>query len=401
MPDVAYAIIGGGVIGRAIALAIEQRGLAGDVVVIERCPQDRTENQSSRNSGVIHAGIYYRKAERPLKARLCVEGNELLYEFCREHRVPHAKTGKLVVATDAREEGYLHGIANIARENDVPGVRMIGADEVRSMEPNIRATAALYAPSSGVVDAAAYLAALRRASSAHNLFATEVVGIADRGDEFEIQPHCAGKTEAFTVRWVISAAGDRGDDIARLLDPTSEVRLVPARGEAAKFYSGKRADLALGGRNIYPVPSGYYPDGTRAEVSYDEFQRLLGEGSITETVGVHLTPTLDDEGCIAKTTTIGPAIRAGIEIDDLASGLYPPEYFHKGVSEFFPSVRVTDIELHQAGIQSRMQGQLDWHLAKDKRHPRFIHALGIDSPGMTGSLAIGRYVVGELLATPA
>tara|TARA_R110002096_G_scaffold16898_12_gene58115 strand:- start:59779 stop:60996 length:1218 start_codon:yes stop_codon:yes gene_type:complete len=394
MADVQYAIIGGGVIGRAIALALDSQG--GDIAVLERCPADRVENQSTRNSGVIHAGIYYRQAERPLKAQLCVEGNALLYEFCLRHNVPHANTGKLVVATNKREEGYLQGVLAIAQENAVPGVRLLGPAEVQAMEPNIRATAALLAPTSGIIDSAAYLAALRRVARAHNLFGTEVVRIEASAEGFGVETLCAGKSERFTARYVINAAGAHADDVARMLDPDSEFRLVPSRGEAAKFYQSRRPALAMGGRNIYPVPMGFYPDGTRADVPFAEFQRLLKAGEVTETVGVHLTPTLGDDGQIASTMTIGPAIHTGIGKEDLSTNLYPPAHYLKSVSEYFPGLCESDIELHQAGIQARMTGQLDWLVARDAQHPRFIHVLGIDSPGLTGSLAIARYVC-ELL----
>jgi L-2-hydroxyglutarate oxidase LhgO len=394
MADVQYAIIGGGVIGRAIALALSSRD--GDIAVLERCPANRVENQSTRNSGVIHAGIYYRRAERPIKARLCVEGNARLYEFCQRHNVPHANTGKLVVATNSREEGYLQGILAIAEENAVPGVCLLSGEEARAMEPNIRATAALLAPTSGVIDSAAYLAALRRAGPAHSLFATEVTRIAASAESFTLETVCSGKTERFTARYVINAAGAQADEVAKMLNPDSTFALVPSRGEAAKFYQSRRPELAMGGRNIYPVPAGFYPDGTRANVPFAEFQRLLKAGAVTETVGVHLTPTLNDDGQIAATMTIGPAIHAGVIKDDLATGLYPPAHYLHSVSEYFPGLRESDIELHQAGIQARMAGQLDWYIQSDAQHERFIHVLGIDSPGMTGSLAIARYVA-ELL----
>lgn len=397
MADVAYAIVGGGVVGRAIALELAQKKPGEDVVVIERCPKDRVENQSTRNSGVIHAGIYYRKSQRPIKAELCVTGNRLLYEFCAAEGVAHARTGKLVVATSEQEEGYLHGIWETAKENLVPDTRMLTADEVRAKEPNIRATAALWCPTSGVIDSAGYLSALRRAGSSHNLFATEVIGIRPTGDGFEIDTRHGQTIETFTARVVINAAGSHADRIAKMANPNCDFELVPVRGEAAKFYNTSRPELRLGGHNIYPAPYGFYPGGKRADVSYHEFIRLLGTGEITETVGVHLTPTLDEEGNIAATTTIGPAIHAGIAKDDLASNLYPPAHYSDAISEFFPSIRESDVQLHQAGIQARMAGQLDWHIQNDVSHDGFVNVLGIDSPGMTGSLAIARYVVERLL----
>ncbi len=396
MADVEYAIVGGGVIGRALALALTNRTTSGDVVVIERCAKDRVENQSTRNSGVIHAGIYYRRAERPIKARLCVEGNARLYEFCEEHGVAHAKTGKLVVATNAQEEDYLQGVLSIALQNEVPGVREIGADEAKEMEPNLRVTPAIYAPTSGVIDSAGYLAALRRAGTSHNLFATEVTSISWNGTDFEVATTSGGRVERFTAKYLLNAAGSHADRIATLLRPDCDFLLVPARGEAAKFYQSRRPELVLGGRNIYPAPSGYYADGRRANVSFAEFQRLLETGEVTETVGVHLTPTLSADGSLASTMTIGPAIRAGVAKDDLRHDLYPTNHFHRSVSDFFPGLREDDVELHQAGIQARMAGQLDWHIARDSAYSRCLHCVGIDSPGMTASLAIADYALDQL-----
>ncbi len=392
MADVACAIIGGGVIGRSVAFALGQSDFDGDVVVIERCLRGRVENQSTRNSGVIHAGIYYSQHNRPLKAKLCTEGNAMLYEFCQAHNVPHAKTGKLVVANGAREESYLRGILAIAKENQVAGVRLIGSDEVRAMEPNLRASAALYVPTSGIVDAAAYLTALRGVAKAHNLFTTRAVAIHAKKDCFEVETLCNEKRQSFTASWVINAAGSYGDEVARMVNPASRYRLVPTRGESAKFYRSSRPQLALSGMSIYPVPAGFYPDGRRANVDYAEFQRLLAAGEITETVGVHLTPTFAASGELADTFTIGPANTTGIGKADYAQRLHPPSHYQGRVSEFFPGLTIEDIELHQAGIQARTAGQLDWLITADALHPRFINILGIDSPGMTASLAIGRHV---------
>ena len=117
-------IIGGGVCGCAVAYELSKLPL-GDIALLERNPKIRGENQSSRNSGVIHAGIYYSRDKEPMKARFCVEGNRLLYEFCEEYGIPHKRTGKLVVATNPMEEEYLEDTLRIAQENGVPGVERI------------------------------------------------------------------------------------------------------------------------------------------------------------------------------------------------------------------------------------------------------------------------------------
>ena len=150
------AIIGGGIIGCWVALELSK--VQEDIYVFEKNPGiTKGENQSSRNSGVLHAGIYYEQDLRPLKARLCVEGNRLWYEFARKHQLPCKQTGKLMVANNEAESRILDHYLLQAKTNGVPGVRKIGADEIRQLEPNVRAPSALLLPSSGIVDPTALL----------------------------------------------------------------------------------------------------------------------------------------------------------------------------------------------------------------------------------------------------
>ena len=149
--DIFATIIGGGVVGCAIALEIS-REYNKNIVLIEKNRQIKGENQSSRNSGVIHAGIYYDNNREPLKARLCVKGNDLLYKFCTKYNIPHKKTGKLVVAVNSLEEEYLEDLYRVALENNVPGIKIIDSKEVKKFEPNVRAISALYVPTSGIIE---------------------------------------------------------------------------------------------------------------------------------------------------------------------------------------------------------------------------------------------------------
>ncbi|HEY0253953.1 MAG TPA: FAD-dependent oxidoreductase, partial [Kofleriaceae bacterium] len=155
-------------------LALRRKGHT-SIAVIESCPKDAIENASTRNSGVIHAGIYYKRAQRPKKAELCVTGNRLLYEFCEEFSVPHARTGKLVVAATEREVDYLRDVLETANENGVPDVRMLDAEQHRAIEPRIAAVTSLHVPTSGVIDAYAYLKQLQACAGCHDLFSTRVV----------------------------------------------------------------------------------------------------------------------------------------------------------------------------------------------------------------------------------
>lgn len=381
MSDIEYAIIGGGAIGRSVAYTLSLRGHA-EIAVLERSPQDRIENQSTRNSGVIHAGIYYQKSNRPRKASLCVEGNELLYRFCSEHRVPHAKTGKLIVATAPEEEEDIHRLYHCGLDNQVPGLAIVGPEAVSALEPNVVATLALHVPSSGILDAAAYVRALQSASAAHSLFGTEVTKIEKVASGFRVHTRCQGRSDDFVARRVINAAGLYADGIARMINPRSEHEITPVRGEAAKFYTTRRADLMMRGMHVYPLPR-------RIRTS---------SGKEMETLGVHLTPTLDREGGIASTVTIGPAIGIPRDREDYGTNLHPAEYYWEQVHEFFPNLRVSDIELHQSGIQARCAASPDWVMEPDPIEPDFINLIGIDSPGLTASLAIARDVVDTFLA---
>jgi len=150
------AIIGGGIVGCCVALELAKTRQ--DIYVFEKNPGiTRGENQSSRNSGVLHAGIYYEQDIRPLKARLCVEGNRLWYDFSKKYKLPCKQTGKLLVAVDAAQSRILDHYLQLAKANRVPDVRKIGSDEVKRLEPNVRAHSALLVPTSGIIDPTALL----------------------------------------------------------------------------------------------------------------------------------------------------------------------------------------------------------------------------------------------------
>jgi L-2-hydroxyglutarate oxidase LhgO len=377
MSDIEYAIIGGGAIGRSIAYALGLQG-SSEVVVIEKAPPTLIENQSTRNSGVIHSGIYYQRRSRPLKAKLCVLGNSLLYQFCRDFDVAHAQTGKLVVATTQAEEERLDEIYKTALENQVPGVALLSAAEASAMEPMVTATKALYAPSSGIIDAAGYLRALQRAGKSHNLFATEVQSISKSPHGFKIKTRSQNREDEFVARRVINAAGLYADDVAKMLDPTSPYTITPVRGESAKFYL---RGFEWQGMSIYPVPERF----------------TTQSGQTVETLGVHLTPTLDEAGGIAPTVTIGPAIRSDTGKEDYGNNLRPPEFYWEKIRAFLPAITKDQIQLHQCGIQARLAGRPDWIIEPARQEPGFVNLIGIDSPGLTASLAIADHVVSTLL----
>jgi L-2-hydroxyglutarate oxidase LhgO len=394
--DIYITIIGAGVIGCAIAYEISSKSKK-NIVVIEKNNQIKGENQSSRNSGVIHAGIYYPKDIEPLKAKLCVEGNSLMYEFCNKYNIGHKKTGKLVVATNQLEEEYLEDTYRIAIENKVPGVKTIGCKEVKKLEPNVRALSALYVPTSGIIDSTNLTDRLYRiaeSSGAMFLVGNKVVQIESFRDDFQVTIKSDNGTEVFRTKVIINSAGLYSDEVAKMLNSGSPYEMNPIKGESAKFYRNKREDISVNGLNIYPVPFGYLQDGQRLNVHFKEFYKLYREGKINKSVGVHLTPTLDIKGgnyYVGDTVTIGPAYSKPDGKED-----YRPtrdeKYFLDIINPLFPYLKLGDISLHQTGIRSKLKDHSDFVIERDPKYQNCINLIGMDSPGLTSSLAIAKYV---------
>jgi len=379
------AIIGGGIIGCCVALELARK--QEDVYVFEKNPGiAKGENQSSRNSGVLHAGIYYEQEIRPLKGRLCVEGNRLWNEFARKHQLACKQTGKLMVANDEAESHMLDKYLLQAKANGVPDVRKISADEVRRLEPNVCAHSALLVSTSGIVDPTALLHQVyASASNRGAIFMpdTEVVNL-ELSDQ-EVIVHIRyrdGQQDFIRANTVINAAGVHAVDIARMVDQQIPIKPALIRGDSYKFYRNRRPQLFLREMNVYPTPI----------VVDSPTGRHL-------TVGVHLTPTFDMIGgeiSIGDTVTVGPKLIPVSNFEDYNSTpVSPPEAFLKNMA-FSPDLTAADLEYHQGGIQARLDGYHDFYIKPDRNSRQVIHLLGIDSPGLTAAPAIARYVYGLL-----
>jgi len=394
--EIQTTIIGGGVIGCAVAYELS-RNSKRDIAVIEKNSQIKGENQSSRNSGVIHAGIYYPKSKGPLKSRLCIEGNRMLYEFCRKHDVPYKKTGKLVIASEPLEEEYLEDVYQIAVENNVPDIEMIDSKRAIQLEPNVKAISALYVPTSGIIEATDLVDKLYRLSEAAGVMflnGSEAIEVNPENDGFMVKIKSRDEIETFRTINIINASGLYSADLAKMINQDSPYRMDPVKGESAKFYKSSRNNIFMNGLNVYPVPFGYLPDGERLVVSLNEFQKQFSEGKVNKSVGVHLTPTLEMEKNRVKlgdTVTIGPAYSQPEDRED-----YRPsrgeKYYLDMVKPFFPNLNLDDISLHQTGIRAKLKDHYDFIIEKDKKYPGLINLIGIDSPGLTSSLAIAKYV---------
>ena len=395
--NIDVGIIGGGAVGCAVARELAYAGFT-NIYLFERNRKIRGENQSSRNSGVIHAGIYYAKDKMPLKARFCVDGNRLMYEFCEDNDVPAIRTGKLLVAVDEEEDRILDNYLKRGQENGVPGVEKISGEDVRKMEPNVTATSALYVPSSGIVEATEYVSRLHKLASergANFLTCRRVVDIKPKGGSFELHIETEGCVESFECGILINAAGLYSDEIAKMVNTESPYVMEPVRGEAARFYRNRRPELQTG-MNVYPTPH-YFDNltGQKLKLPKDELDKLVKDGRAALTVGLHLTPTFDVRSgryCVGDTVTIGPTTTTGVGKEDYGSNLHPLEHFHSGVKDFFHGLRVDDLQLHQAGIRAKLKGVSDFVVERDGQHPNCINLVGIDSPGLTSSLAIAKHV---------
>ena len=349
-------VIGAGVAGLASGLALARRGR--EVCVIERHPRPGQES-STHNSGVIHAGLYHPPAS--LKTRLCHDGRRRLYAFCRQFDVPHVACGKLIVAS-AGEEGALEAVRRSAEANGVTLESLTAAD-VRRKEPHIACTAALWSAETGWIDADAYVRRLASELQRHNgvlLPGTEVLRIDPRSDgTFAV----VTDRERIPAELVVNAAGLEADSVSQMAGGET-FEIFPCRGEYAALAPHART---LVNGLVYPVP------------------HHSGHG-----LGVHLTRTLGGE------VWIGPTIRYQTGKSDYERDRLPLDAFLEPTRKLLPDITMADIRLGGSGIRAKLHPEserfADFLIRRDARVAGLIQVAGIDSPGLTASLAIGEYV---------
>lgn len=377
--DAEVVVIGGGVVGLAVAQA-----LAPDhsVIVLER-HEGIARETSAHNSGVIHASIYYPTGS--LKHRLCWEGNALLYEWAAAHHVPHLRCGKLIVALDEEERGGLDEVEQQARQNGARDIARLTGAQARELEPNIPIVEAVWSPSTGVIDQAALAKSYESAAiDAGALVVThhEVVGVERVGGGFRLDLRDAeGAPSSLHAAAVVNSAGLRAPEVAAMLGyPLDggvlgevEVPVLQQRVNRGTYYDIVDPEIArLVSRPVYPLPE-HAAGGLGLHLTVDT------DG------GVHLGPNtewLPDDVPLDYRNAGTPEVRAAF----LAAG-----------QRFLPGLRDEHLAPGQVGYRPKLQqpggAQADFLIWEDRG---YVHLGGIESPGLTSSLAIAREVAALL-----
>ncbi|MFC1875530.1 NAD(P)/FAD-dependent oxidoreductase [Chloroflexota bacterium] len=371
MPDrVDVTVIGAGIVGLAVAAHVADNRR--QVYVLERNERFGMET-SSRSSEVIHSGIYYPPGS--LKATTCVRGSALTYELCQKHGIGYSQPGKLIVATDEGEAGELEVLLQRGRENGVRGLKLLSAREVKAIEPNIKALAAIYSPSTGIVDSLAlmsYFLAHAREKGADVVYRSEVIAIDKMSNGYQVTVADYSGAFSFETAVVVNCAGLNSDRVAALSGMDIDgagYKINYCKGE---YFSVGRDKGRLVRRLIYSVPE------------------INGTG-----LGIHTNFNL--EGRIR----LGPNAIYVDNIDYTVDDMHR-EPFARSVKRFLPFIEADDLEPDTAGIRPALQkpgdGFRDFIIAEesDKSLPGLINLVGIESPGLTSAPATA-HMVSEII----
>lgn len=366
--DFDCAVIGAGAVGLAVARSLSQKKLS--VLVVERHPRNGQET-SSRNSCVIHAGMYY--PENSLKAKFCFESNQLLYEYCARKKIRHSKIGKFIIAVNATEEQALEKILARGKANGVKGLTLVSGKMVVEKNPAVLCTKAIYSPETGIVDPHGLMDALQQDAEdngatfafAHTLKAAEKIP-----NGYALELLCGDSPQKVNVAAIVNSAGLDADIVAALPGLDIErlgYRLHYCRGH----YFSLAGKIARSFSNlIYPVPP----------------QNMAG-------LGVHVTVDLDGNARLGPDTQYLSERRQDYSVNEILR-----ERFFTAARWYLPSLQLESLNPDYAGIRPKLQGPddpyRDFVIAEESAQglPHWINLVGIESPGLTCALKIAEYV---------
>jgi L-2-hydroxyglutarate oxidase LhgO len=366
MEEVDVAIIGAGVVG--LSIGAELTGKGREIIVVERHDGFGRE-ASSRNSEVIHAGIYYDRDS--LKARFCLEGRHALYELCPRAGIPFKKIGKLIIAVIEDDLPVIERLKERAEANGVEGLRLLSREEVMEMEPNVRAEAGLFSQETGIIDSHGLMAYLEKKASPDTTFAynCELISLEKKKDGYLVGVRDAdGDGYEFLSRVVVNAAGLGAATVARMagIDTAAAgYTIYPCKGEYFRVWGGKNERT---NRLVYPPPTGI-------------------------SLGLHTV--VDLQGGMK----IGPNAFYVDEIDYTVDEEHQDEFF-EGAKGYLPDLKCESLSPDMAGIRPKLyrkgEAERDFVIQHEEARglPGLINLLGIESPGLTAAPAIGRYVAG-------
>ncbi|WP_319405462.1 NAD(P)/FAD-dependent oxidoreductase [uncultured Desulfosarcina sp.] len=367
--EITTTIVGAGVVGLAVAAELSKTRKG--ILILERNPSFGQET-SSRNSEVIHAGIYY--ARDSLKARLCVEGNRLLYPLCEQHRIPHRRCGKLIVATEKDEEAILATIQDRARENGAEALELLSARRIKALEPNVKACAALFSPSTGIIHSHRLMRhyAARANKNGARFVPQTTVSRVEKQEDGRYRVHVAypdGQTDAFASRWIINCAGLESDRLAESMGID-----IDACGYRLSYWKGEYFSLdAPPGfirHLVYPVPPANH----------------VG-------LGVHATIDMGGRVKFGPNATYLPDRDLDYSVNPAAR-----QSFYEAARRYLPGIALDQLQPEMTGIRPKLQKPgdpaRDFIIAEEssKGFPGVINLIGIESPGLTASPAIARHV---------
>lgn len=372
MDKIDIIIIGAGVIGLSTAAELCRKFPDATVGVFDK-EQQFGWHTSSRNSEVVHGGMYY--ATGSLKAKLCVEGRHLLYEFCEQHQIPYQRIGKLIIARDESEIPAIEGIAKQGAINGVDDLILIDKAKVMQLEPHIKAVAAVHSPSTGIIDShklmAKFEALVQSGDNAFIGYKHEVIGVEFTGSEYIVTYKGPdGQTDQMACDWLINCAGLWSDVVSGWLGLDAEKEGYKIYWVKGEYFSISASKSKLLNHLVYPPP----------------LKALKG-------LGIHVTKSLDGRA------RLGPS---AFYVDEVNYDVDPDhaDQFYAAASLYLPFIGQNDVTPDMAGVRPKIQSptdpQKDFIIRHeiDKGLPGYINLTGIESPGLTAAIAIGRMAAG-------